>query len=44
MNPLHLTRGLQSRLEIILSRMAQRHQISPEEYQQALTTKTEPKR
>jgi len=36
MNPFHVTRGLQNRLEIILSRMVQRHQISPEDYQQAL--------
>jgi len=43
MNPSHPTRGLQNRLEVILSRMAQRHQISTEEYQQALNTKTEPK-
>jgi monofunctional glycosyltransferase len=36
MNPFHVTRALQNRLEIILSRMVQRHQISAEESQQAL--------
>ena len=36
MNPSHVTRGLQNRLEIILSRMVQRNQISTEDGQQAL--------
>jgi monofunctional biosynthetic peptidoglycan transglycosylase len=40
MNPGHVTRGLQNRLEIILSRMVQRHQMSTEEYQQALKTES----
>jgi len=40
MNPSHMTRGLQNRVEIILSRMVQRHQISSEEYQQALKTES----
>jgi monofunctional biosynthetic peptidoglycan transglycosylase len=37
MNPFHITRGLQNRLEIILSRMVQRHQISEEDCQLALS-------
>src|SRR2546425_199448 len=40
MNPGHMTRGLQNRLELILSRMVQRHQMSTEEYQQALKTES----
>jgi monofunctional biosynthetic peptidoglycan transglycosylase len=36
MNPVHVTRGLQDRLETILSRMVQRHQITAEDGQQAL--------
>src|SRR5262245_5456356 len=42
MNPSHVTRRLKNRLEIILPRMVQRHQISPEDCQQALSTKIEP--
>jgi len=36
MNPSHVTRGLQNRLEIVLSRLVQRRQISAEDGQHAL--------